>query len=109
MSKAETGGRGQAVDREALKARVDYAIELANWADQAPQAPQTMAKTINDIIAETCAKLAKIAACYDLREALNDATDGQVLSDDPVADEYFEQIKQETTDAMGRLGCSSIL
>jgi hypothetical protein len=108
MSKADNGRKGQAVDRDDLRARVDFALELASWVDQMPQPPTTIAKTMNDIILETCAKLAKIATCYHLQEALNGATDGQVMSDDPAADAYFEQIKQEATAGMEAAGCKSL-
>lgn len=108
MSSRETGGKGQAVNREAVQARADYAIQLAKWADQVPQPPQTtMAKTMNDILAETCSKLAKIAACYNLQEALNDAQDGAVLAGGAAGD-YFEQIQQDVNEAMGNLGCSAL-
>jgi hypothetical protein len=110
MSKAQGGEKEQAGEREALRARLDYALELANWANQVPQPPPTtMAKTMNDVLAETCAKLAKIATCYHLQGVLDSATDGQVLSDDPTADAYFENIKEGATEGMKAAGCSSIL
>ena len=109
MSKTEGSGKGQPPDREALQARVAYAIDLANWADGAPQPPTTMAKSMNEILADTCRQLARISACYNLNEALNDATDGRVLSDDPAAQEYFEQVKEDVGAAMDALDCKSIL
>lgn len=73
-----------------------------------PQQPTTMAKSMNDILTETCAKLAKIAACYHLQQAINMATDGQVLSDDAGADGVFENIKNEAKAGMERLGCGAL-
>jgi hypothetical protein len=108
MSKSDSSGKGQALDRDDLRARVDFALELAGWVDQMPQPPTTLAKTMNDIILETCAKLAKIATCYHLQEALDGATDGQVMSEDPAADAYFEQIKQDAIAGMESAGCKSL-
>lgn len=108
MSKEDNGGKGEAADQVAARVRLDYARELGEWADQMPQQPTTMAKSMNDILTETCAKLAKIAACYHLQQAINMATDGQVLSDDAGADGVFENIKNEAKAGMERLGCGAL-
>jgi hypothetical protein len=63
--------------------------------------------TVNEMLNKIAGELARIAACYDLKEASNDMQDAMVMSgtDNPSAVEYYEEAQKNIQDAQKRLGC----
>lgn len=93
----------------AMRASLDRTLAFAEWADQLPppSEPGTAAMTVNEMLNKIVGELARIAACYDLKEAAERFQDIQVMSgeDDPDALAYYDEAEQNIKDAMKRLGC----
>jgi hypothetical protein len=103
MPEGEPSRKGsQAQKREALQAQVDYANDLANWANQVPRPPKTMAKTLNEVLGEVCGELARISACYNLDRAADRIKDERVIDPD---DYHLKKNYEDVTKAMENLGC----
>jgi hypothetical protein len=109
MADINQSGRGADSELAAKKARLERTLAFAEWANQppAPSEPGTAAMTVNEMLNKIAGELARIAACYDLKEASNDFQDSAVLggADNPGAVEYYEEAQQKLGDAMKRLGC----
>lgn len=104
MPEGKPSSKGsEARERKALQAQIDYAKDLANWANQAPRPPKTMAKTFNEALGEVCRELARISACYHLDSAADRTKDNMVLG---VGDKDSNKKNYEDlTNAMENLGC----
>jgi hypothetical protein len=110
MSKTEGSGKRSKADLQALRARIDHAIDLANWASQAPQ-QQTVARTFNDMLNELVGELARIAACYDLKQSSNDLQDMSALYRSEMEEgeqKYLDEARENLKQGMERLGCPPI-
>lgn len=104
-----TGPMARREDKKGLKARIDLASELFNWASHAPVLPpQTSARTFNEILTDICAKLAKISACASMGDAVEGITDHLVLYGDRMSKNEISNLEKQQgklTEGMKRLGC----
>jgi hypothetical protein len=109
MANVEQTGNGSDGQLSARVARLDRTLAFAEWADQAPppSEPGTSAMTVNEMLSKIVGELARIAACYDLKEASDDFRDSAVMggAEDPGAQERYQEGQQKLQDAMNRLGC----
>jgi hypothetical protein len=103
VSQSQTGGSSAFA---ASLARVERTIAFADWANDVPPPaePGTSAMTINDVLGKVVGELARIAACYDLKEAQENFQDAAVLDGSTDTDQY-EQGQENLKNAMGRLNC----
>lgn len=102
VSQSQTGGGEFA----ASLARVERTIAFADWANDVPppSEPGTSAMTVNDVLGKIVGELARIAACYDLKEAQKSFTDAATL-DDATDTQQYQDGQKSLQDAMTRLGC----
>lgn len=93
----------------ALKRQADWAVSLADWVNQMPPPPDpgTTARDIdeqrlNDFLNKLAGELARIAACFQLKEAKNRLVDEQVLNGDS---NLVQGAIQNIEAAQNALGC----
>ena len=72
---ASQTGVSQGADAKALHQAVSFALSFAEWAVNPPMPPQTMARSMNEILVEVCVRNAKILACFYMQQALNALND----------------------------------
>lgn len=103
VSQSQTGSTGQFA---ASLARVERTIAFADWANDVPppSEPGETAMTVNDILTKVVGELARIAACYDLKEAQENFVDAATL-DDATDTQQYQEGQKNLQDAMTRLGC----
>lgn len=82
----------------AALASLDRTLAFAEWASQAPPSsePGTAAMTLNEMLNKIVGELARIAACYDLKQASENFQDSSVLggAEDPGSLEKYEEGQQ---------------
>jgi hypothetical protein len=108
MADAQQRGQADTDELNALQARVDYAKSLVDWVNQAPQPPQpqTAAKTLNETLGEIVGELARIRACYDIKEAREWLTKNNFKDDpDPERAKWWEDMWGRVEDEAKEANC----
>jgi len=104
-------GASQSANAKALHQTVSFALSFTDWAANPPMPPQTSARTMNEILIETCATLAKILACFTMKQALDALNDhitmyGDQMSAAALQDLYKQRDALEA--GMKSNGCSRL-
>jgi hypothetical protein len=110
MADAEQRGQSDGDELNALRARIDYAKSLVDWVNQAPQPPQqTAAKTFNEALGEVIGELARIYACYNLKEVSDWLNKNDWSNDpDPARAKHWEDTKAAVAAGNVELKCSGV-
>ena len=116
MAKRQSSGKRSTIDLRAIRLTVRFAFRFAKWAGQAPvppiAPPNTVARSINEILIEISARNAKILACFYMQQALNALNDHIAQYGDTRSPATLQSlIKQRDAlkKAMASYGCGSIL
>lgn len=92
-----------------MRASLDRTLAFAEWVNQVPPPaePQTSAMTVNQMLSKIVGELARIAACFDLKQASEQFQDSSVLvgTDNEQARKMYEEGQKKLREAMARLGC----
>jgi len=112
MADVEQRSDGGNNEFAAVLASLDRTLAFADWANQAPppSEPGTSARTFSEILNEIVGELARISACYDLKQASENFQDSAVMggADDPGSREKYEEGQQNIENAMKGLRCPDI-
>lgn len=109
MADVKQSGWSSGNEVAAMRASLERTLAFAEWANQLPPPlePQTAAMTVNQMLNKMAGELARIAACYDLKKALEDLEDllTAASTNDALVHQQYEEAKKRIQDAMTRLGC----
>jgi len=103
VSQSQSGGDDKLAP---MIATIERAIAFADWANDVPPPaePGTSARNINEALSQIVGELARIAACYDLKEASESFEDSATISESLDTASY-ESGQKALQDAMTRLNC----
>ena len=108
MAAEEQAGPGGSDEFAAMKAGLDKTLAYAEWMNQAPPSPGSgTAERSSGPFSWVAAELARIAICYDLKEASDRFRDAAVLAGGgtEISLAYYDEAQARIKDAQKRLGC----
>jgi len=108
---ASKTGASHNVDAKALQQTVSFALSFGEWAVNPPMPPQTMARSINEILIEVCARNAKILACFYMQQAFNGLNDHITLYGSQMSPASLQNLYKQRDAlkaAMESNGCSHL-
>jgi hypothetical protein len=98
-----------AEQRKAVQSAIEYAKSIDDWLNQMPQPEhQTAERTFDEVLGDVVGELARIRACYSLKEVVQRVSAAAAATDDPAAGQEAVEAQRGLSEAMDLLRCPKV-